>query len=46
MLEIVLKIFIIILFLSMNEIPYSLKLIGIAIFGMAIIIDWYTHNEE
>ena len=40
--EIVLKILIIVIFLSMNEISYLVKLLGIAIFGAAVIIDWYT----
>tara|TARA_B100000029_G_C17297713_1_gene859468 strand:+ start:77 stop:217 length:141 start_codon:yes stop_codon:yes gene_type:complete len=46
MAEIVLKIFIIIMFLAMPEIPYFIKIIGIAIAGAAVILDWYTHKEE
>ena len=44
--EIVLKILIIVMFLSMNEIPYLVKLLGIAIFGAAVIIDWYTIRND
>ena len=46
MAEIILKIFIIIIFLSMEEIPYFIKIIGIGIAGVAIILDWYTDKEE
>jgi len=46
MAEIVLKIFIIIIFLAIEEISYILKLIGLAVIGIAVIIDWYTFNNE
>ena len=46
MAETVLKILIIIMFLAMEEIPYILKIIGLAVIGTAVIIDWYTFNDE
>ena len=46
MAETVLKIFIIIMFLAMEEIPYILKIIGIAVIGTVVIIDWYTYKNE
>ena len=46
MAETVLKIFIIIMFLAMEEIPYILKIIGLAVIGITVIIDWYTFNNE
>ena len=46
MAETVLKIFIIIMFLAIEEIPYILKIIGLAVLGTAVIIDWYTYKNE
>ncbi len=46
MVEIVLKLFIILMFVSMDEIPYIIKMIGIAVIGTALIIDWYTFQDE
>ena len=46
MVEIVLKLFIILMFLSMSEIPNIIKWIGIAVIGAAFIIDWYTFQDE
>jgi len=46
MAETVLKIFIIIMFLAMEEIPYILKIIGLAVIGTVVIIDWYTYKNE
>tara|TARA_B100001123_G_C14367758_1_gene653608 strand:- start:198 stop:341 length:144 start_codon:yes stop_codon:yes gene_type:complete len=46
MVEIVLKLFIILMFLSMDEIPYIIKMVGIAVIGTAFIIDWYTFQDE
>ena len=46
MAETVLKIFIIIMFLVMEEIPYILKIIGLAVIGTVVIIDWYTYKNE
>ena len=34
------------MFLSMDEIPYIIKMIGIAVIGTALIIDWYTFQDE
>ena len=42
MLEILLKIFIIIIFLSMNEIPYMVKMIGLTLALCLIIFDYYA----
>ena len=46
MAEIVLKLFIIIMFLAMDEIPYIVKIIGVAAIGAVIIIDWYTIKDR
>ena len=46
MLDIFLKLLIMIMFLSMEEIPYLFKLISIFILGAILIIDWYTVSEE
>ena len=46
MVEIVLKLFIILMFLSMDEISYIIKMIGIAVIGTALIIDWYAFQDE
>ena len=45
MMEIALKLLIVIMFLSMHEIPYIVKLIGVAILGTIVIIDWHTSDE-
>ena len=44
MAEIILKLLIIIMFLAMAEIPYIVKILGVAILGAAVIIDW--HNTD
>ena len=46
MMDIFLKLLIIIMFLSMDEIPYLLKLIAICILGTILIVDWYTVNQD
>ena len=46
MAEIVLKLFIIIMFLAMEEIPYIFKIIGLAVIGATLIIDWYTIRND
>ena len=46
MVEIVLKLFIIIIFLAMNEIPYIVKVLGIGVLGTVLIIDWYTTDDN
>ena len=46
MIDIFLKLIIIIMFLSMEEIPYLFKLIAICILGTILIVDWYTVNED
>ena len=46
MAEIILKLFIIIIFLAIDEIPYIIKIVGIAILGTAFIIDWNTMGND
>ena len=46
MMDIALKLLIIIIFLSMEEIPYLFKLIAICILGTILIIDWYTMGQD
>ena len=46
MAEIVLKLLIIIMFLAMNEIPFIVKILGVAVIGAVVIIDWYTVNDS
>jgi len=41
MVEIILKIFIVIIFLSMSEIPYLIKMIGLTLLICLLIFDYY-----
>ena len=46
MIEIALKLLIIIIFLSMDEIPYAIKILALAILGAIVIIDWYSTDNN
>ena len=45
MMEIALKLLIVIIFLSMDEIPYLIKVIGVGVLGVIIIVDWNTNES-
>ena len=46
MFEIALKLLIIIIFLSMEEIPYIIKILAVTILGVIVIVDWYTADNN
>ena len=45
MMEIALKLLIVVIFLSMNEIPYLIKVIGIGVLGTIVIVEWNTDES-